>query len=496
MNDPARTQNRLNSARPKVLLPGDNRLLSDAAAKLGKHLADRLYAHNGEIVAPDGKVLRAVDAQTFRTLVEETLVCCRVRRGNGSVRVDATMTVDESRGILKSPQFSAELRHVARINTVKLPVRRQGGHIELLPEGYDQATHTLTISATQYPEDMTFAAGLDVIKDLFSEFEFADGERSRAVAVSALVGLYAALLVPEGELRPAFTYTKNAEGAGATKCAECAIVTVLGYSPTGVKAGDDDEMRKRISTTICEGRSVLLLDNVKGQLNSPALEAFVSTPTWSDRLLGANEMVTGPNNVTVFVTGNGLTVTPDWRRRSLFVELHLSVERAEDRIFKRPLSVPVLLSKRSEILAACWSFVKNWDAKGRPHPNRSHSAFPAWAEVIGGIVEATGFACPLDTATSAVVADEDGDNMRSLVAAMTLGKKYSPSDIAELCRENEIFTSLVGIAGSEMQPSHRSTFGKMLARYEKRQVGSVRFMIEGKGHGRRYFVTVIVQNAR
>ena len=363
---------------------------------------------------------------------------------------------------------------------------RKNGRIELLPEGYDEATHTLTTSAVAYTEEMTLADGLKTIRELFSEFEFADGPRSEAVAVAALIGMYAAQLVPEGELRPAFTYTKNAEGAGATTAAACAIVPIIGYLPTGAKASDDDEMRKLLTTTIREAKAILFLDNVKGHFNSGALEAFVSSPTWTGRLLGVNESVSGSNNVHVFVTGNGMTVTSDWRRRTLFIELHLSEERAEDRVFMRPLSVPALRSTRSEILAACWSLVTNWDAKGRPQPSRSHTAFPAWGNIIGGIVENAGFACPLDTAAVAVVADEDGDAMRALTGEMKSGQRYTAQEAAALCRTLSIFMDLVGDSDDAMQPSHRSAFGKVLGRYADRLVGNARFVIEGKGHQRRY----------
>ena len=316
--EPVAIQAALNGDRPKVLLPGDNRPMSEVAAELGAHLVDRLYVHNGEIVRVDGNTLRPVDAQTFRTLAEESVVCCRQRNsGRGSVQVGATMTADESRGILKSPQFVEQLRHVARINTVRLPMVRKSGKIELLHEGYDEATQTLTVSSVAYADNLSIGAGVKTIRDLFSEFEFADGGRSLGVAFAALMGLYAAQLVPDGDLRPAFTYTKNAEGAGGTTCAACAIVPVLGYLPTGVKPKDEDEMRKVLTTAVREGRTALLFDNLKGHLASTSLEAFVSAPTWKDRLLGSNESIESQNNVTVFVTANGLTFTPDWRRRSL-----------------------------------------------------------------------------------------------------------------------------------------------------------------------------------
>jgi uncharacterized protein CbrC (UPF0167 family) len=141
---------------------------------------------------------------------------------------------------------------------------------------------------------------------------------------------------------------------------------------------------------------------------------------------------------------------------------------------------------RPKILAACWALVRAWDAKGRPQPSRSHSAFPAWASIIGGIVEAAGFACPFTTANVAVVADEDGQNMRTLVAEMTPGTSYTSSELVDLCRKLNIFDGLVGDA--EMGRAQRSAFGKLLARYHDRMVNDLKFFITGSGHAKRFFV--------
>ena len=97
----------------------------------------------------------------------------------------------------------------------------------------------------------------------------------------------------------------------------------------------------------------------------------------------------------MFVTGNGCTVSPDMRRRTLFVELFMENERAEDRKFQRELDEAALLNMRSAILSALWAFVREWNAAGRPKPSRTHSSFPQWAEIIGGIVEFAGYCCPL-----------------------------------------------------------------------------------------------------
>ena len=482
--------------RPKVRLPGDDWLLSVTAEELGQHLADKpIFVHNGEIVTSDGTDLHSVTPQTFRTLVERHVVCYRKRRaGNASFEVKITMSDDDARGIMASPQFRERLRRVRRLNSCRLPVLRVNGKLELLSEGYDSASGTLTWSGVAYPEDMTLGVAVETINDLFGEFCFADSKRSKAVAVAALVGLYAAQLLPDGALRPCFIVTKNAEGAGAGTLVSCAVVPVIGSVPTGVKSDSDDEMRKVLTAAVREARLVLLFDNLKGRLSSAALEAFISSATWCDRLLGVNENITAPNIATVFVTANGCTITPDMRRRSLIVELHLEVERAEDREFRRPLDLPTLLALRPKILAACWSLVRHWHSQGQPPPSRSHSAFPAWAKIIGGIVQVAGFACPLDTADVAVAADEDGEAMRTLVEAMQPSKQYTFSEIVELCRTIDCFGGLVG--DSELKNSSRVTLARLLGRYHRRLVKDRRFVFEGQGHKRRYFVETVGANAR
>jgi len=478
----------LEDKRPKVRLRGDNRLLSDVASELGSHLSQVLYTHAGEVVEYWDGSLHPISAQRFRTLAERHVTFYRVRSVNESViHVGTTLDESDSRGILASPQFIECLNPIRHISTARLPTLRADKRLKLLPTGYDPETATYTDAQVDYVEDMPFADAVEVILDQFREFPFPDNS-SKSVAVSALVGLYAKQLIPVGELRPAYTYVKNAEGAGASTLAACAIVPVLGDLPTGVKATDDDELRKAITSAVRCGKDVLFLDNLKGTLNSPSLEAFVSAATWRDRLLGANEIVTGPNTITVFCTANGLSISPDWRRRSLFAELHLSEERAEDRVFKRPLSVPVLKAMRPQILAACWSLVRHWDELGRPQPSRSHSAFPAWAATIGGIVEAGGFGCPLATSNVAAVADEDGANMRMLAAGMTPGTAYTSVEIVNLCRKLNIFDGVLGSAEGDMGRAQRTAFGRLLARYDQRRVGNSKFLINGSGHARRFGV--------
>ena len=96
-------------------------------------------------------------------------------------------------------------------------------------------------------------------------------------------------------------------------------------------------------------------------------------------------------------------------------------------------------------------------------------------------MEAAGFACPLDTAPSAIAADEDGDDMRAMVSAMEPAKRYTSRQLADLCRSEELFLGILGSSDGEMTPPKRSTWGFVLVRYGDRAVGNHRFLIDGRG---------------
>lgn len=483
----------LASKLPMVRLPGQDYLLSACAAELAKHLRSKnIFVRNGEVVALIDGDLRLLLPQTFRSWCESHVIGYREKTFNEAVfTIAQTMRNDEALGILASPQFIGGLRRIKRLNTARLPVFREDGTLELLPNGFDEKTHTLTLGGIEYDLNMPLAEAVETIGGVFEEFCFADNGRSKSVAASAMVGLFVVGLLPQGVLRPAFIFIGNAEGAGKSLLTSCCITPVTGRAVCGSKPADDAEMSKLLLAAVREGKQTLVLDNLKGMLSSPPLEGFISASVWNGRILGVNQTFTGENQVTVFITGNGMKTSPDMRRRSLFVALHLSVEKAEDRIFKHRLDDSMLLQMRPRVLGALWAMVKAWDKKGRPEPSRSHSAFPAWASVIGGIVQAAGFGCCLETAEIKNAIDQDGEDMRQIVAAMADRlMDFSFDDLIGLARELNCFENFLPTGDKDLKPSERSRLGWLFSRYDGRLIGRHLFQVDGKGHSKRFRVVM------
>lgn len=496
-------------AKPQLELPGDNRLISNFAHELGIYMRDGgVFVRNGEVVIYDEATARInpVQPQFLRSLVEQYCEPFYYNSSNSSrIRVRRSMSIDDARAAIIAPQFLKQLRELNRVNYCRQPVKRNDGRIALLPPGYDTPTGTLTIETVTFEENMDLETAKGVFTELLSEFCFTDPKRSIAVAVAGVIGFFAAGLLPVGSLRPVFVVLANGEGAGKTMLVKVMVFPTFGTVPIGTRPEREEEFEKVLLTQVREGKSLLFLDNLRGHLASSRLEAFVSSEQWSGRVLGRSESYVGQNLSTVFVTGNGLTLSPDTRRRSLIVELHLAVERAEDRVFSQRLDDEKLRSLRPKILAAAWALVRAWEAAGRPSCNREHSAFPAWGEIIGGIVESAGFGCCLETPVTIAGLDQDGDDMRRLVEAMaessssrTLTVKFN--DLVRMACRLGCFEHVLGDDDQtgngldldvKLSPSQRSKLGRHLQRYNKRQISGYRFVITDKGHARRFSVIPI-----
>jgi hypothetical protein len=488
--------NAFDDKRPKIQLPGDNRLLSDFAAELGKALHNsNLFQRSGMVFTLNATSDRLVrmTPDMLRTWLEQYAVCFKVANGRtGEVfQLRRTMLRGDAVGVLSSPQFVGKLREIERFNSVRMPIRRFDGRIELLHPGYDNYAKVYTADNAPLMVDiMGMEEAKGIIDELLREFVFADGQRSRSVAVAAMLSVYAAGILPSRSVRPCFIVLANAEGAGKTLLVKAAVVPVLGYAPSAVLPKNDEEMRKVLLSAVIEATPVLFFDNFKGHLASEALEGFLTSQDWSGRVLGGQATFRGENNCLVFVTGNGCTVSPDMRRRSLFCELFLEVDRAEDRSFKQYLEVPVLIERRNDILSALWTLVRDWHRAMEPKPARTHSGFPEWALNIGGIVEYAGYGCPLDTPALEAVADVDGDDMRYLVKAIANGSSVSSvsfEDLVQMAETHGLFERFTaGLKSEKTKMGSASGLGKVLRSYDGRLVGECRFQIVGKGRSRKY----------
>ena len=485
------------NGKPAIELPCPGRPLSDFAAEVGAMLAGRgVYSRGGLAFTADHatKQLAAVDPQWLRTWAEREVSLFKQAKNAAGLAITLrhSMSLDTAKALVVAPQFLEPLPEIRRFAPVRMPTMRADGRIELLPLGFDEETRTLTdpngCQLLEGFDDVPAESAAKAIRGALAEFPFAD-KRSEAAAVAAMFTVYAGGLLPPASTMPAFVYLANAEGSGKTTLAQLAGIP-YGVCEAEAKPDNEAEWQKALLALVMSGSRLLLLDNLKGHLDSPSFENYLTTPKFSGRILGVNKKFSGEADATVLLTGNRLTVSPDLRRRCIFVELFMMELRAEDRVFKRRLDPPAILELQPHLLTCMWAIIRGWDAAGRPPASKINASVPRWSEVIAGIVEWAGWACPSVPAELEDGGDTDTRDIARLGEAMQLGSPMKFSELCELCESLGLFERFIlWMDDSDKGREVRRKFSAVLKTYAGRMIApGKRFLSEGKGHQRRYAV--------
>ena len=136
-------------ALPKIALPGDDELLLYFAKRILDLVKDQaIYRRDTVVVYPyeQRARLEPMEASAFRSWVEDYCVCYKVRydQAGDPMHFLRTMPKDIADGVLNCVEFWQGLREIEECNSCPLPVLGGDGGMELLLDGYDAGSKTLT----------------------------------------------------------------------------------------------------------------------------------------------------------------------------------------------------------------------------------------------------------------------------------------------------------------------------------------------------------------
>jgi hypothetical protein len=454
---------------PQVVLGG---IISAMARDLGMHLSSAdIFLQGGAIVTVNGGTgaVRTMESIRFCSWVEKFVSF--VQAGKDGMR-PVSISAELSAKILASDEFRDALRPLRAVVLVRLPVWQDDKQnaVRLLPAGYDPVTETFTVDALAYPDDMDVNEAWDWLLAVYGGFPFAEtGElstrRSMAVQIAAHFAVFCRNMLSQGA-RPMCCWLGNQPGLGKSLLSRMAIAPVFGTVAIQAFPAKEEELGKLLTASASEGVPYLYFDNVRGRLSSSELESFITSPIRTGRELGTSGTITAVNQASVFVTGNGLSLSPDLARRSCVVDLFLSGEAAE-RKFPEPITESWLVKPetRQKFLACLWAGLRFWqEQKGceRTEGLVLHG-FEEFSQIIGGVVMAMGFGDPM--ARPEVSLDETGDAWKRLLAALAEtvpdggSLRFTPTDCLDKAEELDA----------------KKAFGQRIKKYRGRE------LVDGRG---------------
>jgi hypothetical protein len=212
----------------------------------------------------------------------------------------------------------------------------------------------------------------------FAEFPYASlGDRG-----SALAAILTAIVRRSLPRAPAFSFDAPSAGSGKTLLATCIAELAGGAVAVIPECREEEELRKRLLSSLRAGQPSILLDNVKGQFASSALEAFLTDDHYSDRVLGVSQMLRLPTNVLVLISGNNFVPRGDLWRRIVTARIDPRAEHAERRSFALDARAHCR-ENRQALIAAALTLLRGFIEAGQPRatPDRLAS-FELWDDLV------------------------------------------------------------------------------------------------------------------
>lgn len=562
---------------PKIQLPGDNELQKSFNASAAAALkGSGLYRRDILPVIPVENRLIEMSAAQFITWATDHFIPYKIRldRQGMPFEVVHDMTKQHAENCLIDQNFYLDLPPIHKMHPAPVPLINDADSLILATPGYDPSTGTYVFegplqpqppdptrplitgpidSGGYYDDAMTLSEAFWHLQDIHASFPFADWEeeihtpqpgdplhaydpvtgdhrsyqlsRSFAVHIGAMLSVFAAGCVPSVAPRMGFVYDANMRRSGKTLLAKIIVSIVHGQFKSQPWREEEESLIKILDSEIIAGSPYICFDNVRGLIESPALESLLTSSTWTGRHLGRSEMFTAENNMVLIITGNNVTLNPDLMERTLWVELFCEDADPQSRIDPPFILDDVWLTNidnRRRLLSALWSIVRHWDYAGRPLASgKPRRGFETWGRIIGGMVEFAGFGDMLAPAKLENAGDTENDDINALVRHLWDGgagahRDFTYAEVVHVCWQEGIFPwNMQGkeetyalrdgqphVITLRLNDTCNSRMGLLLKRHTPERgsvhafrpqpgedIVRVRFSARGKGRHKRFYVS-------
>jgi hypothetical protein len=379
---------------PRVFLPGGARnvRISDSAAELGRLLSEReeLFVHAGRPVrvATEGHErvrLISVAVSALPAIFEQvaTLYTTKALRDGGIFEIPTNCSKQQAELIAECQGFLDALPAVRTLARRPVMTKWDGKLITVV--GYHRPTGIYAGGSEL--EEVPLDEAVQILKELLQDYQFVTpADKSRVLAALVTPALLQGGLLPGRAPLTLFEADNSQSGKGyAAKL----IAAIYGDQVRTVtqRNGGTGSLEESMSQYLLEGAGFISVDNVRGKLDSPALESALTEDFFLSRAPYTKPVSIDVGRTTFMMTSNKAELTTDLANRSNPIRL---LKQPEGYQFKKyPGGRDVLEHVRrhqGRYQGAVFTIVRAWVNAACPRTTETRHDFRIWAQSLDWIV--------------------------------------------------------------------------------------------------------------
>ena len=372
--------------KPTVLLPGGPRTITSAGEDLGRLLAptQRVFIRGGALVTlhvdVDGQpILRQLKPVALASAFESVANLARMTPKGPQPDI----CYDKEANLIGSSAAFRDITPPIRILT-RCPVliERNGQLVQIT--GYDRESGIMAGGSPV--TDMSLAEAKELLYELLRDFSFA----TPADLARALAALITPAMVFGGLLkgRPPIDLGEADDSQAGKGYRNKIKSRVYGETMRCIaqkRDGGVGSLEEAFNAALIHGAVFICLENVRGKIDSPAIESFVTEDHYTARCAYHENVDIDPRRVCLSMTSNKADLTTDLANRCSCVRI---LKQAQDYVYARYPEGDILdhvAADQGRYLGAVFAVVRAWHAAGCPRTDERRHDFRAWAQSLDWI---------------------------------------------------------------------------------------------------------------
>jgi hypothetical protein len=441
---------------PTVYIPGGAVRICDVAERLGQLIdqTEVLYSHGGALkrVARDHAsklVLEEVPTASLPSMFERVATLAKIKR-DGAER--CIMSKGTAELISESEDFQKQIRPLRTLSQSPVFIKRDG-NLALI-SGYDRGSGILT--DTWPVTGMPVAQAKELLQELLNDFQFASqADYSRAMAAIITPGLVLGGLLGGRAPIDLGEADESQTGKGYRNKVTAAVYGSKVAAVAQRGNGSVGSLEEAFNGMLLSGMNFLAFDNVRGKIDSPAIESFLTEDSYIARAPYSRNVLIDPRRTVVMMTSNKAEVTRDLANRCSCVRLRKRDSAFKFKRYQEGDLLEHIRARRSDYLGAVFAIIRAWHDAGEPTTDEHRHDFRRWAQVLDWIVQQLLDCAPLmdgHRETQARMTNPHLNWLRDVALAVhkadRLGQRLRTHELLDLLEDAEI--DIPGYEGGDL----------------------------------------------